>query len=334
MTATTTMAPKAADAIATLQFYPRRSAFRRYFALWYFTTLLMVWNLLGHTILGFEQSHLQPLVGLTTALVLQFLLEWLDARSTGRTPRYSGSWANFVNFLPPAIIPGLALPMLLYPNERLMPMVFGVAVAICSKAMFRAPVADGKTQHIFNPSNLGIVTSLLLFPSIGVAPPYHFTENLTGMWHWALPVIVLATGLFVHGLFTGRLVMVTTWLLAFIVQGQLRSWYAGTSWIVPLTPMTSAAFMVFTLYMIPDPATTPVKPRQQALFSIAVAAVYGLLLMNHVVYGLFIALAIVCGLRGLGLYAWAAWQSIRPSEQESLAPSPGLAGAAKGMPAG
>jgi Na+-translocating ferredoxin:NAD+ oxidoreductase RnfD subunit len=213
-------------------------------------------------------------------------------------------------------------------------MAFGVAVAICSKVMFRAPVADGKTQHVFNPSNLGIVATLLLFPSIGVAPPYHFTENLTGMWHWALPVIVLATGLFVHGLFTGRLILVVTWLIAFVVQGQLRSWYAGTSWIVPLTPMTSAAFMVFTLYMIPDPATTPVKPRQQALFGIAVAAVYGILLMNHVVYGLFIALAIVCGLRGAGLYAQAAWQSIRPSPRESAAPPPGMAGAARGMPAG
>ena len=55
--------------------------------------------------------------------------------------------------------------------------------------------------------------------------------------------------------------MVLTWLVAFIIQGELRSWYFGTSWIVPLTPMTSAAYMVFTLYMIPDPATTPVNRR-------------------------------------------------------------------------
>ena len=101
-------------------------------------------------------------------------------------------------------------------------------------------------------------------------------------------------------LFTGRLILVLTWLIAFVIQGQLRSWYFGTSWIVPLTPMTSAAFMVFTLYMIPDPATTPVKPLRQALFGIAIAAVYGLLLVNHVVYGLFIALAIVCAHAGCG----------------------------------
>lgn len=325
---------KPADAITTLQFYPQRSALRRYFALWYFTTLLIVWNILGHTFLGFEQSHIQPLVGLATAIGFQFLLEWIDARASGRKLRFAGSWADLVNFLPPAIIPGLALTMLLYPNERLMPVVFGVALAICSKVIFRAPVDDGKTQHVFNPSNLGIVATLLLFPSIGVAPPYHFTENLTGMWHWALPGFVLATGIAVHALFTGRLTLVLTWLVAFIIQGQVRSWYFGTSWIVPLTPMTSAAFMVFTLYMIPDPATTPVKPLRQALFAIAIAAVYGVLLVEHVVYGLFIALAIVCGLRGIALYAWAARRSSRASQRTPVTLQSELAGNTKGMPAG
>jgi hypothetical protein len=149
------------------------------------------------------------------------------------------------------------------------------------------------------------------------------------MWHWALPGFVLATGLIVHGLFTGRLVLVVTWLIAFIIQGQLRSWYFGTSWIVPLTPMTSAAFMVFTLYMIPDPATTPVRPLPQALFGIAIAAVYGMLLVNHVVYGLFIALTVVCALRWAGLHVWAAWRSIRPNQRGSLVLPPEKAGAAK-----
>ena len=328
------MSTTTASPIATLQFYPQRSALRRYFALWYFTTLLIVWNFLGHLFLGFEQSHIQPLVGLATAIGLQFLLEWIDARVSDRSPRFTGSWADFVNFLPPAIIPGLALPMLLYPNERLMPLIFGVAVAICSKVIFRAPVAEGKTQHVFNPSNLGIVATLVLFPSIGVAPPYHFTENLTGVWHWALPGVVLATGIIVHGLFTGRLTMVLTWLVAFILQGQLRSWYFGTSWIVPLTPMTSAAFMVFTLYMIPDPATTPVRPLRQVLFAIAIAAVYGILLVEHVVYGLFIALAIVCGLRGVALYAWAAWRSLRADQRGPVMLEPAMAGNAKGVSAG
>ncbi len=307
---------------------------RRYFALWYFTVLLLVWNVLGHLFLGFEQSHLQPLVGVATALGLQFLLEWIDALASDRKPRYAGSWADLLNFLPPAIIPGLAVTMILYPSDRLVPVVFASGVAICSKVLFRAPVGNGKTQHIFNPSNLGIVATLLLFPSIGVAPPYHFTENLTGMWHWALPSLVLATGIIVHGLFTGRLTMVLTWLVAFIIQGEVRSWYFGTSWIVPLTPMTSAAFMVFTLYMIPDPATTPVNWVRQMLFALATAAVYGVLLVEHMVYGLFLALAIVCAMRGMCFYGWAAWQSIRASLRVVFLLEPRMAEAANRVSAG
>jgi hypothetical protein len=154
------------------------------------------------------------------------------------------------------------------------------------------------------------------------------------MWHWALPGFVLLTGIIVHALFTGRLTLVLTWLVAFVIQGQLRRLYFGTSWIVPLTPMTSAAFMVFTLYMIPDPATTPVKPLRQALFGIAIAAVYGVLLVKHMVYGLFIALAIVCALRGIALYAWAAWQSIRANRRDALMLELAMADKAKGVSAG
>ena len=154
------------------------------------------------------------------------------------------------------------------------------------------------------------------------------------MWHWALPGLVLATGIVVHALFTGRLTLVLTWLVAFVIQGEVRSWYFGTSWIVPMTPMTSAAFMVFTLYMIPDPATTPVKPLRQALFAMAIAAVYGVLLVQHVVYGLFLALAIVCAMRAVGLYAWAASQSMRANPPGPLTLQPGMAGTAKGMSAG
>ena len=68
--------------------------------------------------------------------------------------------------------------------------------------------------------------------------------------------------------------------------------------------MTSAAFIIFTLYMIPDPATTPLKPARQALFGFSVAMVYGTLQILHLVFGLFFALLIVCAIRGLSLHVW------------------------------
>jgi hypothetical protein len=199
--------------------------------------------------------------------------------------------------------------MLLYANERLWPIVFAVALSVGSKVLLRAPVGQGRTQHIFNPSNFGVALTLVLFPQVGFAPPYHFTENITGVWDWVLPGVVLLTGIIIHGFFTGRLPLVGAWLVGFIIQGQIRAHFFDTPALVPLMPMTSAAFIVFTLYMIPDPATTPLKPARQALFGFSVAMVYGIIQVLHLVFGLFFALLTVCALRGLSLHLYFAFKS-------------------------
>src|ERR1041385_9517519 len=51
----------------TVLFYPNKNPKLRLFALWYFTILMIVWNVLGHTVLGFEQSWATPLVAVGTA---------------------------------------------------------------------------------------------------------------------------------------------------------------------------------------------------------------------------------------------------------------------------
>jgi len=299
----------------TVLFYPNKSPRLRLFALWYFTVLLIVWNILGHTVLGFEQSWASPVVAIGTAIALQMLLEWVDARAKNRELRFAGSFSNFLNFLPAALIPGFACAMLLYPNERLWPIAFAAGLAIASKILLRAPVGNGHTQHIFNPSNLAVAVTLVVFPQVGFAPPYHFTENLTGFWDWLAPGVVLITGIIIHALFTGRLFLVGAWVLGFVLQGLVRAFIFDVPLHVPLTPMTSAAFVLFTLYMIPDPATTPIHPVRQALFGFAVAMVYGILQVLHIVFGLFFALVTVCAVRGLSLHIWAAINKLRGARQ-------------------
>jgi hypothetical protein len=305
---------------ATLLFYPNKNPKLRLFALWYFTTLMIIWNVIGHTSLGFEQSWATPLTAITTAIAVSMFLDWVDARAKDRELRFTGSLGNFLNFLPACLIPGFACGMLLYPNERLWPVIFAVVLSIGSKVILRAPVGNGHTQHIFNPSNLGVGTTLVLFPDVGFAPPYHFTENVTGLWDWGVPMIVLITGLIVHGLFTGRLALVAAWVGSFILQALIRAKISGTPFFVPLMPMTSAAFIVFTLYMIPDPATTPLRPARQALFGFSVAFVYATLQMLHVVFGLFFALILVCAIRGLSLHAWALWRRLRGTSPDLALP--------------
>jgi len=292
----------------TVLFYPNKNPKLRLFALWYFTTLMIVWNILGHTFLGFEQSHAATVVCIGTAIFFQFFLEWVDATAKNREVRWAGSWANFLNALPAALIPGFACSMLLFSNEHLGPIVFAVALSICSKVLFRAPVGGGRTQHVFNPSNFGVALTLVLFPQVGFAPPYHFTENVTAVWDWILPGFILLTGVVIHGCFTGRLPLVAAWVIGFALQGQFRACLSGTPHLVPFMPMTSAAFIVFTLYMVPDPATTPLKPWRQAAFGFAVAMVYGIIQMLHLVFGLFFALLTVCAIRGISLHLYYAFK--------------------------
>lgn len=310
---------KPSETVTALYFYPRRNPRLRLFALWYFVILITVWTVLGHLILGFEQSWAQPVVAVAVACFMQWLLEWVDARSKGRPPRYAeGGAFGLASFLVPAWIPGLAVAMLIHPSDLLWPIAFASALSIASKVLVRAPVGTA-SQHLFNPSNFGITATLLLFPHVGLAPPYQFTENLIGVWDWVLPGFVLATGIVVHALFTGRLPLCLAWIGGFLAQAFLRSWYFDIPWMVPLIPMTSAAFILFTLYMIPDPATTPLNPLRQILFGLAVAAVYGVLLTAHVVFGLFIALWLVCALRGIGLYLMAFLSERRLPAGESTA---------------
>jgi len=303
----------------TLLFYPTKSPRLRLFALWYFTTLMIVWNVVGHVVLGFEQSWASPLVAVVTAVAVSMLLDWVDARARGRELRFTGSLGDFLNFLPACLIPGFACAMLLYSNERLSPLVFAVVLSIGSKLVFRAPVGEGRTQHFFNPSNLGVGATLLLFPAVSFAPPYHFTENVVGVWDLAIPIIILVSGIVVHGPFTGRLPLVAAWIGGFVVQGVIRAAIGGAPLFVPLMPMTSAAFIIFTLYMIPDPATTPLDPRRQAFFGLAVAVTYGVIQSLHMVFGLFYALLVVAGIRGLSLHVLDLSRRMR---QPLIVPSP------------
>jgi hypothetical protein len=210
-----------------------------------------------------------------------------------------------MDFLLPAHITGLAVSMLLYANQRLWPVVFAVVVAVATKQIFRAPVGRG-SRHFLNPSNTGIAVTLLLFPWVGIAPPYHFTEKIDGLWDWVLPGIIVVSGTLLNGKLTGRLPLIGGWLAGFAAQAVIRGLAFGTPVVAGLLPMTGLAFVLFTNYMVTDPATTPLRPSMQVMFGAAVAAVYGVLMLMHVVFGLFFALLVVCAMRGLGLYALAA----------------------------
>ncbi len=283
-----------------------------------FAVAITVLNILGHTFFGFEQSFAQPLVALATAYSVELLIEFIDALCNHRAPRFLGGGARrFIDFLLSAHITALACAMLLYANETLGPVVFAATVAICSKAVLRVP-AGGGTRHFFNPSNFGITVTLLVFSWVSVAPPYQFTENMTGAGDWILPAVIVCSGTFLNARFTHRLPLIGAWLGGFVAQAALRNLFFETPFGAALVPMTGVSFILYTFYMVTDPATTPSGRREQIAFGLSVAAVYGLLVVTHVVFGLFFALTIVCIFRGLGMYAMNATRWARGGAREEM----------------
>jgi len=275
-----------------------------------FAVAISVLNLAGHTVLGFEQSYLHVAVALATAYAVELGLELVGARAGRRAPAFHGGALRLVDFLLPAHITALACAMLLYPNQRLGPIAFAAAFGVASKSVFRARSAGGR-RHFLNPSNAGIAATLLAFPWVGVAMPYQFTENLHGAADWILPLVFVCVGSFLNARFTRRIPLIAGWVGGFVLQAAVRSAAFGVRFLPALGPMTGVAFVLFTFYMVPDPGTTPARPRGQLAFGAAVAGVYGALQVAHVVYGLFFALAIVCGVRGLALWIGEAVAGLR-----------------------
>ncbi|MEN3537587.1 enediyne biosynthesis protein [Microbispora sp. ZYX-F-249] len=284
-----------------------------------FAISISVFNIVGYTILGFEQPWLWPFIALATGYATEIGLEWIGSRAEGRPPRYKGNGLRgLVEFLYPAHITSLAMNMLTYVNDQVLVLLFGVVVAVGAKWVLRAPV-KGRLRHFMNPSNFGIAVILLVFPWASIAPPYHFTENVDTWIDWLVPGIIILGGTMLNGKLTGRMPLIFGWVGAFALQAILRGVFFGTSIPAALAMMTGVAFILFTNYMITDPGTTPSKPGSQVAFGAGVALLYGLLTAVHISYALFFATAGVCAIRG-GFF-WAL-HFVNKARQQAQAPAP------------
>lgn len=296
-------------------FDPRVIALRR------FAISITIFNIFGYTLLGFEQPWLWPIMALATGYTLEILLEIVGARVENRPPRFLGDGVRgFVEFLFPAHITSLAVNMLLYANEKPLPVLLAVVVAISGKWIFRAPVR-GKLRHFMNPSNLGITTVLLTFPWVNVAPPYHFTEDVDTAWDIGIVLLILVSGTVLNAMLTKRMWLIGAWLGVFALQAVIRGILFDTAILAALGIMFGIAFVLFTNYMITDPGTSPMSPRSQIAFGGGTALVYGIVTGVGIVYGLFIALATVCLIRGTTLWIIHVAEQRRAPEEPPAQPA-------------
>ena len=251
-----------------------------------FRIAITVLNILGHAFFGFEQSLAHPwwrwfprtvpscCSSSSTRVATAVRLDsWVAARASSSSSALGAHHRARVRHAPL--------------RKRETWTSHASVVAICSKCLLRAPAGNG-TRHFLNPSNFGITVTLLVFAWVSIAPPYQFTENMTGVGDWILPAVIVCTGTFLNARFTHRLPLIAAWLGGFVAQAALRSLFLDTPSGAALVPMTGVAFILYTFYMVTDPATTPSGRREQIVFGLSVAAVYGLLMVSHVVFGLFL----------------------------------------------
>lgn len=277
----------------------------RYKALRNFAISMSIFNILGYTVLGFEQPWTWPLLALAVGYSAEFAIEMVAAWAQRRRTIFSGNGAwGVYTFLLPTHITALAANMLLYANDLFWPIAFAVVVAIGQKYVLQAPI-KGRMRHFMNPSNFGITITLLAFSWVNVAPPYHFTESVPDVIRIMVPLIIITAGTVLNAMLTRKVGLIMGWMGSFIIQALLRHWIWDVAVWAALAPMTGVAFVLFTNYMITDPGTTPTSFRNQFMFGASVGVVYGILMQFNIVYTLFFAVTIVCLARGL--YWWATW---------------------------
>jgi hypothetical protein len=200
---------------------------------------MIVWNSLGHTVLGFEQSWATPVTAIFTAIAVSMFLEWIDARATNRELRFKGSLGNFLNFLPACLIPGFACGMLLFANERLGPLIF--AWFFPSARNHFAPVRTAiPSIYLTHPT----ASPATLFCFLTSASRPHHSLKVSPAWDWGIPLIVLSQASWscaIHGAFASG------WRLGLLAScSRRRSREIFGTFFRSMMPMTFR--IIFTLY--------------------------------------------------------------------------------------
>ncbi|MEV8513836.1 enediyne biosynthesis protein [Dactylosporangium sp. NPDC051484] len=277
----------------------------RYLALRNFAISMSIFNILGYTVLGFEQPWAWPFFALLVGYSVEFGAETIAAWANRRPAAYSGNgvWGVYT-FMLPTHITALAANMLLYANDMFWPIAFGVAVAVGQKYVLQAPI-KGRMRHFMNPSNFGITATLLAFSWVNIAPPYQFTERVPDVISIVIPLIIVTAGTVLNAMLTKKVLLIMGWVGSFVIQALVRHWVWDVALWAALAPITGVAFVLFTNYMVTDPGTSPSAGRHQFMFGASVGTVYGVLMFFNVVYTLFFAVTIVCLIRGA--YWWIRW---------------------------
>jgi Na+-translocating ferredoxin:NAD+ oxidoreductase RnfD subunit len=156
-----------------------------------------------------------------------------------------------------ALISGLSLCLLLRTNVLALASIAAV-LAVATKFLVRV-----RGKHVFNPTNVALVTMLVLSDGVWVSP---------GQWGSAAVfafLLAAAGGLVVNR--AARADVTWTFLAAHAGLVVGRALWLGDPLDIPLHRLSNGALVLFAFFMISDPRTTPDSRAGRLVFAVLVA---------------------------------------------------------------
>lgn len=235
---------------------------KRYLAPLLVTTVLVV----GQVTFGFLESWSRTFLAIATAITVELVL--------GRI--FYGRWLHLAS----AYVTGISVGMLIR-SPLFWPYALCSAISITSKYVLRS-----NNQHIWNPSNFGIVAMLVLASDTVAGLSVQWGNNLLPM------VVVWCFGAaIIHAV--GRFHITLTYVISFLVLAVLRALLTGHPVLSEVSPITGPMYQLFIFFMITDPRTTVRSVRGQILVAFLIAVVEAVMRLYEFVYAPFYALFIV-----------------------------------------
>ena len=138
--------------------------------------------------------------------------------------------------------------------------LLAVLIAIASKFLL-----TWKNRHIFNPSNLGIVATILMVPSAWTAP---------GQWGHTLWLLLITAGIGLIAIIGIRHMLSSLSFLAIYASLiLLYAFWLGDPLPVPVHQLQNGVLLIFAFFMLSDPMTIPLSPPGQLIYGSWVAVV-------------------------------------------------------------
>jgi Na+-transporting NADH:ubiquinone oxidoreductase subunit NqrB len=235
----------------------------RYVAPIFITFILLV----GQLTYGILESYAMTALAIVTAVALELVL--------GRL--LTGKWPHLAS----AYISGISVGILTR-SPYAWPFALCSAISVTSKYVLRV-----RDRHIWNPSNFGIATMLLIAPWAYSTLTVQWGNNLWPMLViWALGLVITY-----H---VGRIHITFTYVVSFFLFAFVRSLVTGHSYWAEVAPITGPMYQLFIFFMITDPKTTPRSSKwAQAFFGFLIALAETFLRLAENVHAPYYALFIV-----------------------------------------